>query len=105
MRVTNISYGVQSKYFKVTHNLIDELRLNVTAELSGTVTKFLLHVEVFVMPLDGSSKYHSFMVKSMEVCSFLANPWSEPMLNFVWKELAKDYRHNVVLECPVHPVS
>lgn len=106
MYITNVSYSVNSKYLTLAHSLIDGRRLNVTSELSGTVTKALLHGELFVMPADGSSnKYYSFMKKSLETCKFLANPESEPILNAIWQEMAKDSRHNIALKCPVQPVS
>lgn len=101
-----MTYKVESKHLKVTHSLVDGRRLNVTSELSGIVSKALLHGELFVMPLDGSSnKYNSFMKKSLEICEFLTNPESEPILNAIWEEVAADSRHNVALKCPIQPVS
>lgn len=106
MHITNVSYIVQSKYLKVSHNLVDGRRLNVTSELFGTVSKALLDGELFIMPVDGSSnKYHSFMTKSLEICKFLTNPKSDPILNAIWQEVVKDSRHNVALKCPIQPVS
>lgn len=104
IRITNVSHNVKSKFATVDYNLFDGREANVTCKLFGTVTKALVEAELFVMPLDGSSPYHSCMKKSVEICNFLAYPWTEPLAYILWKEVSKDYRHKIAFECPVQPV-
>lgn len=97
----NFTYTVNSKHLKLKHNIIDGNRVNLTLDLSGTITKVLVSGEVRVT----RNHITNSIKRSYEICKFLANPKAEPMIYAIFQQLNKDPRHKIPYKCPVEPVS
>lgn len=104
MVYTKLNYTVDTKYWNLT------MWLNGTSfnvfNVAGLITTGLtLDTKLYVNTDGSNGAYALFVTKHMNVCEFLDNPMSDPLVHLIIQPIYMNKNNHVMRKCPIIIVS
>lgn len=100
----NLNFTSDTKYWNVTMWL-NESRLSFINVAVLPTIGLTMKLNFYVKTDAANEQYTLFYAKYMEICKFLDNPMSDPLVNFVFQAVIANKNHHIALKCPIAVVS
>lgn len=100
----NLNYTVDTKYWNVTMWLNDT-RLSLIAVAGSPTIAVTTDISFYVNTGGAKGKYTLFYRKHFELCTFLDNPSTDPLANFVRQTVVASKNNHIFMKCPISVVS